>query len=287
MPWAVAMDWRDALFLHWRADAAMLRSVIPRDLELDTYSGSAWVSIVAFRITGARLRGMPPFAALPPFNEINVRTYVRDREKGGVWFFSLDAANPFAVWAGQTGLHLPYIDARIDGSWQADRCTYHSERTRGSKAARFSAEVSFGDTARPAAAGSLGHWLAERYCFFTSDRRGRTLRGDVAHEPWPLYDATGTISENGLLSAAGIVALDAEPIAHASPGVSTHAWPLRRAAVSSYTMLRQAQHRECKPPSILRQAQDDTPFRSRRRRHSKRPRIPRAMTSCCISEVPS
>ena len=225
------MDWRDALFLHWRVDAAALRHVIPPNLELDMFDGAAWVSIVAFRITGARLRGMPPFTALPPFNEINVRTYVRDQEKGGVWFFSLDAANALAVWAARTGLHLPYIDARIDGSWQAGRCIYRSERTRDTDAARFSAEVSFGGTLRSAGAGTLGQWLAERYCFFTTDRRGRTLRGDVAHEPWPLYDATPAISENALLSAAGIVALDNAPLAHASPGVSTRAWPLRRAAV--------------------------------------------------------
>jgi uncharacterized protein YqjF (DUF2071 family) len=231
MPWMVAMDWRDALFLHWRVDAPMLRRAIPRDLELDTFDGEAWVSIVAFRITAARLRGMPPFAALPPFDEINVRTYVRDQEKGGVWFFSLDAANALAVRAGRTGLHLPYIDARIDGSWQVSRCAYRSERTRDTAPARFSAAVSFDGTARPAASGTLEQWLAERYCFFTTGRRGRTLRGDVAHEPWPLYDATATISENELLSSAGIVALDAEPIAHASRGVSTHAWPLRRAAI--------------------------------------------------------
>jgi len=112
----VAMDWRDALFLHWRVEPGALRHVIPPNLELDTYDGEAWVSIVAFRITRARLRGMPPLAALPPFNEINVRTYVRDREKGGVWFFSLDATNAFAVRAGRTGLHLPYIDARITGT---------------------------------------------------------------------------------------------------------------------------------------------------------------------------
>jgi uncharacterized protein YqjF (DUF2071 family) len=229
MPWAVAMDWRDALFLHWRADADALRRIIPHDLELDTYDGAAWVSIVAFSITGARLRGMPSFAALPPFNEINVRTYVRDQEKGGVWFFSLDAANTFAVWAGRTGLHLPYIDAHINGSWQPNCCEYRSERKRDSDAARFSAEVSFSGTARPGAAGSLEHWLAERYCFFATNRHGRTLRCDVAHEPWPLYDGTAMISENGLLSAAGIVALDAQPIAHASRGVSTHAWPLRGA----------------------------------------------------------
>ncbi len=225
------MDWRDALFLHWRADAGALRRVVPPGLELDLYDGEAWISIVAFRITGARARGLPRMLGLPPFNEINVRTYVRDAEKPGVWFLSLDAANAVAVRAGRSGLHLPYVRARIDGSWDGTACAYRSERTdpRGGSS-RFAAAARIHGESRIAAPNTLEHWLAERYCFFTVDRRGRTLRGDVAHEPWPLHDATPAIAENTLLAAANVAPLNDNLLAHASPGVSTHAWPLRPAA---------------------------------------------------------
>jgi hypothetical protein len=232
------MDWRDALFLHWRTDAESIARIIPPDLELDLYDAAAWISIVAFRITGARLRGLPRFVALPSFGEINVRTYVRDAEKPGVWFLSLDAANPLAVAAGRRALHLPYVNAQIDGSCNDATFTYRSQRAARTRGARFEADAHdaridvsarYEGEARAAAPRTLEHWLAERYCFFTVDNHGRTLRGDVEHEPWPLHDATPTIASNTLLTAANIVPSDDTPLAHASPGVATHAWPLRPA----------------------------------------------------------
>jgi uncharacterized protein YqjF (DUF2071 family) len=234
------MDWRDALFLHWRVDVEATRRIIPPELDLDLYDAEAWISIVAFRITGARLRGIPRFAALPPFDEINVRTYVRDAAKHGVWFLSLDATNPLAVQAGRTGLHLPYVNARIEGAHNGATCTYRSNRSARTRNIHFEADAHDArldvsarvePEARTAAPRTLEHWLAERYCFFTVDNRGRTLRGDVEHEPWPLHDATPTILENTLLAAANIEPLDNAPLTHASPGVTTRAWPLHSASI--------------------------------------------------------
>lgn len=228
MPWLVEMEWREALFLHWRADGEALRRMIPADLELERYDGQAWVSIVAFRIAGARARVAPRFAALRTFAEVNLRTYVRDAEKSGVWFLSLDAADRAGVWAGRR-LGLNYLDARIDCSINPAKYVYNVVRTdRRAPAAYLTAAARIDPAARTAAPDSLEHWLLERYCFFSS-QGGRTKRGDVEHEPWPVHDAKPTFLEQTLLSSAHVAPLDAAPLAHASPGVTTHAWPLRGA----------------------------------------------------------
>jgi uncharacterized protein YqjF (DUF2071 family) len=225
------MDWRDALFLHWRADADVLRRSIPSDIELDLYDGHAWISIVAFRITGARPRFAPTFAALPPFAEINVRTYVRDAEKSGVWFFTLDAANRAAVYGGRT-LSLNYLNATISSVSTDTHYRYEAVRTdHRAGAARLTATARIDPTSRIAPSNSLEHWLVERYCFFTT-KNGRTKRGDVVHDPWLLHDATATIVQNTLLSSANLAPVDEAPLAHTSPGVSTRAWPLRSAVAS-------------------------------------------------------
>jgi uncharacterized protein YqjF (DUF2071 family) len=230
--WVLAMDWRQALLLHWRADPGALRRAIPPDLELDLYGGEAWISIVAFRITGARPRFAPPFAALPSFAEINVRTYVRDAEKAGVWFFTLDAANKAAVWGGRK-LNLNYLNANIACTFKAASYGYDSARTdRRAGAARFTATARIDPASRIAPPNSLEHWLVERYCFFTT-QQGRAKRGDVVHDPWLLHDAIPSIPRNTLLSTANLTPLDDKPLAHASPGVSTRAWPLRNAVVAS------------------------------------------------------
>jgi uncharacterized protein YqjF (DUF2071 family) len=224
-PWLVAMDWRDTLFLHWPIDPAALRPLIPPDLDVDVMEGSAWIGIVAFSIAGARARAVPPQLALRTFGEINVRTYVTGRGTPGVWFLSLDAASRATVAAGRAALHLPYYGARIAASWNGTGCAYDLHRTDARTApARFAARARFTNDERTAQPGSLEHRLVERYSFFTTDRRGRTVRGDVTHAPWPLHDATATIAENTLLTAAGIASAAPEaPLAHASPGVSARA----------------------------------------------------------------
>ncbi len=223
-PWLVSMDWRDALFLHWPVDAGALRALLPRDLELDVMAGSAWIGIVAFSIAGARARGVPARLGLRSFGEINVRTYVTGGGTPGVWFLSLDAASAVTVRAGRTALHLPYHDARIATAWDGESCAYRLERTDARAApARFDARARVAHDVRTTAHGSLEHRLVERYCFFTVDRRGRTVRGDVVHPPWPLRDATAAIAANTLLAAAGIAPDTDAPLAHASAGVPARA----------------------------------------------------------------
>jgi uncharacterized protein len=224
--WLVAMDWVDALFLHWPVPADALRERVPRDLRLDTFDGTAWVSIVAFHIARARPRGVPPAFAWRRFPEINVRTYLSDAERDGIWFFSLDADSRLAVELGRRFVYLPYYRASIRSALEADSISFRLERThRGAPAARFEAQASFGGEPRTAA-GALEHWLIERYSFFTAGPDGRTLRCDVAHDPWPIRDAVVRSSENSLLEAAGIVRPASAPLAHASSGVVTRAWPL-------------------------------------------------------------
>lgn len=228
------MDWIGAVFLHWPVDASQLRDRIPDDLRVDTFEGTAWVSIVAFRIAGARPRGLPPAAAWRTFPEINVRTYVTDGAHPGVWFLSLDAPSRLAVLIGNRVAHLPYYGASIASSGGDTTATYRLTRTdpRASHA-RLSLDASFGVDAAAAPAGGLDHWLVERYCFYAA-HRGRTLRGDMLHDPWPLRAATAHVGENTLLAAAKVVPASSQFIAHASTGVATRALALRNITLSAH-----------------------------------------------------
>ena len=66
--------WRDLGFLHWPVDAEAVGRVLPPGLEVDTYDGLAYVGIVPFTIPTTRAMGAVPM--VPPFHEINLRTYV-------------------------------------------------------------------------------------------------------------------------------------------------------------------------------------------------------------------
>ena len=107
-PWVLAMQWHDLLFMHWPMAPAALRPLVPPPLELDTRDGTAWIGVVPFRMQGVHPHLMPNLPWISAFAELNVRTYVTIGGKPGVWFFSLDAANPLAVRAARLGFRLPY-----------------------------------------------------------------------------------------------------------------------------------------------------------------------------------
>src|SRR6266571_1188628 len=100
-PWVMGQTWDDLLFLHYRVPAGQVRPLVPAGLELQEHSGSAWLGVTPFVITGLRARGLLPLPLASSFRELNVRTYVTRGGKPGIWFFSLDASSQLAVGAAR------------------------------------------------------------------------------------------------------------------------------------------------------------------------------------------
>ncbi len=228
-PWALAMRWHDLLFAHWPLEPAALRPLVPAGLELDTYDGRAWVGVVPFRMSGVRVRFVPPLPGLCAFPELNVRTYVTRGGRPGVWFFSLDAANAAAVLAARLAAALPYFRARMRCERVGERVRYASERThRGAPGAAF--EGSYGPCGPPAPAprGSLEEFLVERYCLYAARPGGALLRGEIHHAPWPLQPAEATIERESAARAAGIELPDQAPLLHFARRLDVVAWRVVR-----------------------------------------------------------
>ena len=150
--WTLGETLEDVLFAHWRVPPDALRPLVPDDVEIDTHDGSAWVGIVALRVTALRGRGLLPVPGLSSFLQLNVRTYVRGRDdKPGVWFLSLDASSRFAVEGARRRFGLPFFHARLSldetGDWRDVECARIGERGRVFSG-RYRAE---GEESRPCA----------------------------------------------------------------------------------------------------------------------------------------
>lgn len=209
-------NWMRVTFLHWRYDPAEVQRLLPPQLTVDTFDGSAWVGLVPFEILKLRFAGTPAIPWLGFFCETNVRTYVTDADgRSGVWFFSLDAARLPAVIGARLSFGLPYHWARMSLQENAGVIRYRSARFRGAG----SVDVSV----RPGAlavAGELEEFLTARYGLYTV-RGGRLGYGGVEHAPWPLYRARLLKLRQDLIEAAGLTAACGEPLVHFSPGVET------------------------------------------------------------------
>lgn len=225
-PWAMKQTWSKLLMMHYPVAPEVVQPYLPRGLFLDTFDGAAWISMVPFLMSNVHPRFTFPVPWLSVFPELNVRTYVIHDGKPGVWFFSLDAANPVAVLIARNFYRLPYFNATMSVVEHPNSVDYYSQRRDSrSDPAQFVGE--YGPIGEPFVAqlGTLDYFLAERYCLYTHDEHDNIYRGDIHHVPWPLQPATATIRTN---TVSPIQLPTVEPILHYVERLDILAWLIKK-----------------------------------------------------------
>ena len=204
-----AQTWRDLLFLHWEVDASTIAPFLPRGVEVDTFDRRAYVGLVPFTMGRVFVGPLP----LGTFLETNLRTYVVGNGVPGVWFFSLDAESLFTVVGARTVLGLPYHRAEMRCAVEGDAVEYATDRVHSATKVRLDVRWTVIDRApHAAAAGTLEHFLTERYALYGPKRDGGAYRMRVKHSPWPLRRARVDRLATSILSAAGLPeAVEARP----------------------------------------------------------------------------
>ena len=219
-------SWRDLAFIHWRVPAETIQQTLPAGLTVDTFDGSAWVGLVPFSMTNVRPTGLPAINGLSTFLECNVRTYVHTNGKGpGVWFYSLDAANPLACSIARHFFGLPYYPARMHCDVTKTSMHYESQRNAGGL--DLILRVAFQQTEPEAALeGTFAWWCLERYLLYTV-RKNTLYSGRVHHKPYTFQTATLEhlqLRDNQLHHS---YALSAPEHIAVSPGVDVSVYPLQ------------------------------------------------------------
>lgn len=227
--WSMFQVWLDLAFLHWPVPASTLQPLVPKGFELDLWDNQAWVGVVPFRMKGIRPRGLPPLPWLSAFLELNVRTYVRVADRPGVYFFSLDAANPVTVEVARHWYHLPYFHAKMSLTHDRESIRYRSvRRDRRGGLAELSMSYRPIGPVYHAAKGTFDYWLTERYCLYTTDEKGTLYRGEIDHPPWPLQPAEATFETFTMGRSHQIHLPNLPPIAHFSKRQDVYIWRLER-----------------------------------------------------------
>jgi uncharacterized protein YqjF (DUF2071 family) len=219
--------WESLLFCHWAIPFRLLRELVPAELEIDTFDDQAFVGVVPFKMRHIRPRWLPRALAFN-FLETNVRTYVVHQGKPGVYFFSLEASSRLAVWAARIGWSLPYHFARMSAS-----CVDHQHRYQSCRSSGVKHHVTFrvGQELGPSRAGTLEHFLLERYLLFVA-RRNQIHVGQVHHQPYHAYLADVQTLQDDLVEAAGFPAVTGPPeLAHYCPGVDVEVFGIQGATL--------------------------------------------------------
>jgi uncharacterized protein YqjF (DUF2071 family) len=227
--WVMTQTWHDLLFAHWPVSAEALRENVPTSFPIDRFDNQAWLGIVPFNMTNVAPRFLPALPWVSSFPEMNVRTYVTVDGRPGVYFFSLDAANPVAVGAARTLLRLPYFTASMNVETRDGYIHYASRRaSSGESVVEFIGRYrATGPVGRPKP-GTLEHFLTERYCLYAIDHAKRPYRLEIHHAPWPLQSAHADISSNTMAEAAGLRLPPIAPLLHFSKRQDMVAWTPER-----------------------------------------------------------
>ncbi len=195
-------SWLDLVLLTWQVDAELLATVMPAGLDPDRRPGDpegvGYVSLVAFRFVDTRVHGI----AVPlhgSFPEINLRTYVREREglrRRGVTFVAELVPKPAISAIANLLYHEHYRTVPME-------CDAHDTAT-GERV--FSCHVRLGERehgltirgARPAivpAADSVEHFFKEHEWGFGRDGDGQTVVYRVEHPEWGIYPTSRELLE--------------------------------------------------------------------------------------------
>ena len=221
--------WDKLLFLHWPVEADQLRQLIPAELEIDTWDGTAWLGVTPFTIRGVRPPLLPALPALSTSHELNVRTYVHKDGVPGVWFLSLDASNALAVWGARVSFFLPYFRAKMELQATGSQLDFHGVRTHdGAAPAEFQASWRLGPRLPEAMPDTRDFFLIERYCLYTSSG-DHLYRARIHHQPWPLCHADVERLNSSVIESHGLPSPQQPPLVHAqAEPLQVWVWPPKR-----------------------------------------------------------
>ncbi|CAM3524240.1 YqjF family protein [Sphingobacterium prati] len=214
-PWQYYQEWLDVFFLHFQVDYEVLKPLVPAQLNIDRHEDKCYVSLVAFKMKNIRPRMLPPFPPISEFHEINVRTYVDQEGKKGVYFINIEASKGLSALVAKKLSGLPYEKSSI----LRDMAGYRNLNDKKN----FSLKTVFKVTEEVQVKSSLDNWLTERYCLYL-DKSNGLYRFEIHHPEWPLFSVQ--LQECQMNYKTGDIHLHSENIdcIHYSPGVPVLAW---------------------------------------------------------------
>ncbi|MEZ4805296.1 MAG: DUF2071 domain-containing protein [Bacteroidia bacterium] len=175
--WKYYQEWNRVIFLHWRVELEDIRPLVPAELDIDSIHGTYWVSIVVFSVENTQTRILPPFKLLSNYQQVNIRTYVKHKNRPGVFFLNVEASKWWSCLIAKSLSGIQYRPAEMDrtderfDSFSKDKCDN----------VNFDYELHY----RVSQKNELDYYLTERYALFTKNR-GKINEYNIHHLQWPL-----------------------------------------------------------------------------------------------------
>jgi uncharacterized protein YqjF (DUF2071 family) len=212
--WSYYQEWNRVLFMHWEVSYEDLRPLVPAQLELDSFDGKFWVSVVPFTMEKIRPAYLPSFSPISDFHEINVRTYVKSGGKKGVYFINIEAEKFVSAFVSRSLSGLPYEKSNIE---RGQGFYKSNNKNKG-----FYLDVEYKVGPRISEKTPLMVWLSERYCLYMN-KDEKIYMYEIDHSEWEMKELE--IEKLDINYSIGAIKINEMPdIYHYSPGVKVRAW---------------------------------------------------------------
>ena len=177
--------WENLIIITYKIDPALLIPHIPSGLEPDTIDGSAFVSLAAFNFADTKVKGIKvPFNV--NFPEINLRFYVKDKNKRGVVFIREFVPKIFIPVIANTLYNENYKCIQMESSFSSNgivKLNHTIEYNHKSYSINAEAENKpFIPSEK-----SAEHFFKEHEWGFGKTKNGKTMIYRVEHPVWEIY----------------------------------------------------------------------------------------------------
>jgi uncharacterized protein len=188
----ISAEWRDLVMLNYEVEPGLLNRHVPPGTVLDSFQGRTYLSLVGFRFCHTKLLGCFPVPFHSNFDEVNLRFYVRGKERcdedrrGVVFIAEVVPMRAIAATArivyGENYKHFP-MRHRIETEGVSRTAEYQWQL--GEQWCGLSAQT-VGPPAYPQV-GTLEQFITEHYWGYATRRSGGSVEYHVSHAPWQVW----------------------------------------------------------------------------------------------------
>ncbi len=183
-------EWRKLAIANYIIDPDLLAEYIPFGTELDLWQGKCYVSLIGFMFLNTKVLGVRiPFHV--NFEEVNLRFYVRRKEKGewkrGVVFLQEIVPKPAIAFIANTLYSENYISLPMDHRWDLNEKELSVEYAWTRKQERQTISVLADSSLSKITKGSEEEFITEHYWGYAKVNEKKTNEYEVTHPKWEMY----------------------------------------------------------------------------------------------------
>jgi uncharacterized protein YqjF (DUF2071 family) len=181
--------WENLIMANYAINPDILLPYLPKGVELDTFEGKTYVSLVGFMFKNTSLFGIPiPF--LGTFEEINLRFYVKRREadtiKRGVVFINETVPYKPVAWLANQLYKEHYIAIPTRNSIQSSNTSKSIRYEWKVEQAWNHIAVESAVESEPMLPGSVEEFIFEHYYGYTKVSAATSQEYKVNHPRWEI-----------------------------------------------------------------------------------------------------